>query len=51
VKYRAARAVDSPQEIARIPEMLGGFDITPEVQPKLWCPIEAARLESLLQGA
>ena len=51
VKYGAARASDSPQEIARIPEMLEGFDTTPEVQHRRWCPIRAARLESLLQGA
>jgi hypothetical protein len=50
VKYGAARVLDSPREIARIPEMLGAFDIRPEVQYKLWCPIKAARLESLLQG-
>ena len=50
VKYDAARGLDSPREIARIPEMLGGFAITPEVRYKLWCPIKAARLESLLQG-
>jgi hypothetical protein len=36
-KDDAARALDSPREIAPIPEMLGGFDITPEVQYKLWC--------------
>jgi hypothetical protein len=51
VKYGAARALGSPEEIACIPEMLGGFDITPQVQHKMWCPIKAARLESLLQGA
>jgi len=51
VKSGAARGLDAPREIVRIPEMLGGFDITPEVQPKMWCPIKAARLESLLQGA
>jgi len=45
------RALDSPQEIACIPEMPGGFNITPEVQHKMWCPIKVARLESLLQGA
>jgi hypothetical protein len=51
VKYGAVRALDSPREIARIPEMLGSFDITPEVQHKLRCPTKAARLESLRQGA
>jgi hypothetical protein len=51
VKYGAARALKSPQEIARIPEMLQGFGITPEIQHRLWYPIEAARLESLLRGA
>jgi hypothetical protein len=50
LKYDAARALQPPREIARIPEMLGSFDITPEVQYNLWCPIKAARLESLLQG-
>jgi hypothetical protein len=51
VKYGAARALDSPREIARIPEMLENFEITPEVQHKLWHPIKAARLERLLQSA
>jgi hypothetical protein len=50
VTYGAARASCSPREIARIPEMLGRFDIIPEVQPKMSCPIKAARLEGLLQG-
>ena len=51
VKYGAAQALQSPLDIAGIPEMLQGFEVTPEVQRKLWNPIEAAGLESLLGGS
>jgi len=51
VRYGAARSLESPQEIARIPEMLQDFEITPEVQRRLWNPIEAARLGALLQSS
>jgi len=51
VKYGAARGLESPQEIVRIPEMLRDFGIGPEVQQRLWNPIEAGRLERLLRGS
>jgi len=51
LRYGAARGLDSPQEIVRIPEMLRDFEISPEVQRRLWKPIEARRLEKLLQGS
>jgi hypothetical protein len=51
MKYRAARVLNSPREIAPIPEMLRGFQIAPEVHRGLRYPIESARLEPLLQGA
>lgn len=49
VSYGAARRLESPEEILRIPEMLEGFEITPEVRRGLWNPITPARLEELLQ--
>lgn len=51
LKYGAARALKTPDDIARIPEMLRGFEVTPEVQRNLWNPVEAGRLETLLQGS
>jgi hypothetical protein len=51
VKYGAARGLESPQEIALIPERLRTLEITPEVQRRLWNPIEAARLDTLLQSS
>jgi hypothetical protein len=51
VKYGAARALDSPQDIARIPERLQDFEIEPEVRRRLWDPIDARKLEALLQDS
>jgi hypothetical protein len=51
VKYGAALGLESPQEIALIPKRLRTFEITPEAQRRLWNPIEAARLDTLLQGS
>jgi hypothetical protein len=51
LRYGAARGLDSPQEIVRIPEMLRDFEISREVQRRLWNPIAAGRLEKLLQGS
>jgi len=48
VRYGAARALHSPDEVARIPEMLKEFEISPEVQRGLWSPMSPARLEELL---
>jgi hypothetical protein len=51
IKYGAARGLESPREIERIPEMLRNFEVPPEVVRKLWNPIEAGQLEKLLQGS
>lgn len=51
LRYGAARSLESPQDIASIPQLLREFEMTPAVQRKLCNPIEAGRLEKLLQGA
>jgi hypothetical protein len=51
VRYGAARRMESPEEILRIPEALQDFRITPEVRRGLWNPITPATLEALLQNS
>ena len=49
VRYGAARELASPEDVARIPEMLEGFHIAPEVQRGLWNPIAPGKLKEILR--
>ena len=51
VRHGAARSLESPEQIGKIPELLEDFRITPEIQRGLWSPITPARLEALLSNS
>ena len=48
VKFGAARRLDSPEEIANIPDLLKHYSITPDVQERLWHPISPQTLDEML---
>ncbi len=48
VKFGAARRLDSPEEIANIPDLMQHYSITPDVQERLWRPITPQALDEML---
>ena len=48
VKFGAARRLDSPEEIANIPDLLKHYSITPDIQERLWHPISPQTLDEML---
>jgi hypothetical protein len=48
VKFGAARRLNSPEEIATIPDHLQHYSITPEIQDRLWHPMSPRDLDEML---
>ncbi len=48
IKFGAARRLESPEEIASIPDLLRHYSITPDVQERLWHPISPQTLDEML---
>ncbi len=49
VRHGAAQSLETPEDVMRIPEMLEGFVVTPEVRRGLWSPLPPGKLRTLLR--